>query len=498
MRTQCRGRGPVARAAAGAATEDTEIYGVPIDREDPVRGPNDALVTLVVFSDFECPFCRRLEPTLSALMQKYGEDLRIVWKDYPLPFHRQAIPAAVLARLALGERGAYGFWEAHDALMQSGQGLDEATLQAVARRMGLPWSEVGTAVADRRFQAIFDRGQELAGKLRVRGTPCTFVNGRRVEGAVPVEAFVSVIDAQLAKARDLLEAGQERAGLYAAVTNTPLPQQELERRSVDPPTKDNPSRGAAKARVTLQVFGDFECPNSLRLMPMLAEVEKKFSGRVRLVWRNHPLVFHEDAALAAEAAQEVFVQKGAASFWRYHELLYAAQLDGGLGRPNLEKRWTASQSSNRRVRCSATSAPSTGSTARRAAVRRAPRSRDRRPRCRSRTAHRPARCSRSTRGTPVGDGIVELAGARGATRRSTAGGDHARPAARGGAAPTWRRARRGPSQSCSRRHPDPGSASSFTKSYSTASTRRPADLDVPLAAHGASFRSRASSSDTSE
>jgi len=184
---------------------------------------------------------------------------------------------------------------------------------------------------------VFEKSQELAKKLGVRGTPCSFVNGRRIEGAMPAESFVAVIDAELDKARTMLESGKARQGLYAAITNTAEPPDELERKIVDRPTKDNPTKGSAKAKVTVQIFGDFQCPHCLRVMPTLAELEKKFSGRLRLVWRNHPLTFHEDAALAAEAAQEVFAQKGASAFWRYHGLLFAAQLQGGLGRENLEK-----------------------------------------------------------------------------------------------------------------------------------------------------------------
>jgi protein-disulfide isomerase len=148
---------------------------------------------------------------------------------------------------------------------------------------------------------------------------------------------VALIDAQLSRARDLLEAGQERAHLYALLTGTPEIPDELPRVTVAAPTRDNPTLGKRKAQVTIQMFGDFQCPHCLRVAPKLAEIEKKFAGRVRLVWRNHPLVFHEDAALAAEAAQEVFVQKGAATFWRYHDLLFAAQTEGGLGQGNLEK-----------------------------------------------------------------------------------------------------------------------------------------------------------------
>jgi protein-disulfide isomerase len=328
---------PAEPPAPPAVPDDGKVWGVTVGLDDPAQGPADALATLVVFSDFECPFCRRLQATVAALRQRYGPDLRIVWKDLPLPFHRQAVPAAVLARLWAAQRGPQGFWQAHDALMATGPALDESGLRAAAGRLGLPWAEVEAAIADRRFQAVFDKTAALAKQLTVNGTPCSFVNGRRIDGALPAEVFAAVIDAELDKARDRLEAGQERAGLYAAITNTEEIVEALERRAVSGPTKENPAKGSAKAKVTIQMFGDFQCPNCQRLIPILGEVEKKFEGRVRTVWRHRPLAFHEDAGLAAEAAQEVFAEKGAAAFWRYHDLLFAAQSAEGLGRPNLEK-----------------------------------------------------------------------------------------------------------------------------------------------------------------
>jgi protein-disulfide isomerase len=324
---------PVTDAQPGA--EDTTLWSVPVDKDDPVRGPTDAIVTLVLFSEFECPFCRRLESTVSLLMQKYGSDLRIVWKDFPMPFHERAVPAAVLARVALDRKGNQGFWQAHDAIL--GGNLDRAGLKVIAERFGLPYAEVEKAIADRRYQPVFDRSQALAKRLSVRGTPCAFVNGHRIEGALPAETFVAVIDAELARARDMLEAGHARKGLYAALTNTVEEAEELERKSISEPSKDNPTRGPAKAKVTIQMFGDFQCPHSLKVVSILAELGKKFSGHLRFVWRNYPMAFHEDAALAAEAAQEVFAQKGAVGFWKYHDLLFSAQVKGGLGRDNLEK-----------------------------------------------------------------------------------------------------------------------------------------------------------------
>jgi protein-disulfide isomerase len=317
--------------------EDTTIWSVPVEREDPVRGPADALVTVVVFSDFQCPFCQRLESTLTRLREKYSRELRIVWKDRPLPFHEHAVPAAVLARVALEKKGQDGFWQAHDAIFANQSDLDRPKLEKIAKQLGISFREVEKALADGRYQAFFDAGENLSDGLGAHGTPTSFVNGYRVAGAVPFERFVAVVDAQLTRAKALVDAGQARATLYQAIAKAAKPPEGPERKQVEAPTADNPSKGSTDAKVTVQVFGDFQCPYCLRVLPALAQIERKFPGRVRFVWRNYPLSFHNQAALAAEAAQEVFAQKGATAFWKYHDLLFAAQGTGGLERQNLER-----------------------------------------------------------------------------------------------------------------------------------------------------------------
>ena len=321
----------------GPEPEDTTIWRVPVDKFDPTRGPADALVTLVLFSDFQCPYCKRVEETLAALEQKYGADLRIVWKDYPLPFHDRAVPAAVVARVALAKKGSKGFWQAHHALFEGQDDLDDKALKAIAKGLGLSWSEIQKAITERRFKDVFDASEDLAKTLKVSGTPCAFVNGFRVAGAVPTEKFVAVIDAQFAKARAMADDRHTQVGLYDAIARAGQQSDVPERREVEAPTRNNPSRGSATAKVTVQVFGDFQCPFCQRVNPTLAQLEKRFPGRLRLVWRNYPMPFHDHAALAAEAAQEVFAQKGAPAFWEYHDLLFAAQGKGGLERTNLEK-----------------------------------------------------------------------------------------------------------------------------------------------------------------
>jgi len=139
--------GPDKPAAAAAAKPDAEeedkgVWKVPVLEDDPVRGPKDALVTLVVFSDFQCPFCKRVEDTLKQVATTYGNDVRMVWKDNPLPFHPRAKPAAALARYAYKQKGDKGFWDAHDAIFASNPKLEDEDLKGIAEKLGVNWDDV--------------------------------------------------------------------------------------------------------------------------------------------------------------------------------------------------------------------------------------------------------------------------------------------------------------------------------------------------------------------
>ena len=188
-------------AVALAEMEDKTLWSVPVRKSDPTRGPADALVTLVLFSDFQCPSCRRVDATLARLELKYGTNLRVVWKDYPQPYHDRALMAAVLARVALAKKGANGFWQAHGALFAGQEDLSDGALKLIAKGLKLSWARVQRAYDKRRFRHVFKRSEELAEALKVSGAPCAFVNGHRVAGAAPFAKFVELIDSQLAKAR---------------------------------------------------------------------------------------------------------------------------------------------------------------------------------------------------------------------------------------------------------------------------------------------------------
>lgn len=318
--------------------QDNTVWKVPVYDDDPVRGAKDALVTVVEWSDFQCPFCKRVEPTIKQLLTDYAKDIRVVWKDNPLPFHPRAKPAAVLARTAYKLKGNAGFWAAHDALFESQPKLEDDDLKAVADKVGIPWATVQANIEGDKLSDKFEQSMDLGVDLQARGTPHFFINGIRLAGAQPIEKFKEVVDAQLAKAKALVAKGTSRAQVYAELMKDGKEPPPPEKKDVPAADDTSPVKGAKNAKVVIQEFSEFECPFCKRAAPTVKQVMDEYGSKVKLVWRHLPLPFHKHASLAAEAAQEVFEQKGDEAFWKYHDLLFAAQgTPDGLERENLEK-----------------------------------------------------------------------------------------------------------------------------------------------------------------
>ncbi|WP_437531460.1 thioredoxin domain-containing protein [Sorangium sp. So ce726] len=331
---QNKARAPAPKPPTPPAPEDTTVWKVPVDGS-PIRGNPDAPVTLVMFSDFECPFCRRVVPTVDGLEKKYGAQLRVVFKHNPLPFHKRAEPAAELALEAKAQKGDAAFWSAYE-LLKTG-GLEDADLAAHAKSLGLNVARAQGAIAARRHAARIERDQRLADELAARGTPHFFVNGRRIAGAQPAERFEALIDEQIANAAKLVAAGTPPAKVYDALQKDARAGNPPERILAPAPTRDNPGKGAKPgAKVTIQMFADFQCPFCKRVQPTIDEVIAAYPGKVRVVFRHLPLPFHTRAPLAAEASIEAFRQKGEAGFWAMAQRLWEDPSESGLGRGALE------------------------------------------------------------------------------------------------------------------------------------------------------------------
>lgn len=176
---------------------DPPRYTVPMSADDPVRGNANAPVTIVEFSDFQCPFCQRVNPTLAQVRAAYGDKVRIVFKDFPLPNHPQAPKAAEAARCAAEKNK---FWEMHDAMFANQRALEVPGLKQTARAIGLDGAAFDACLDSGKYASTVQKGSELGDKMGVNSTPTLYVNGRPILGAMPFEMFKQVIDEELARA----------------------------------------------------------------------------------------------------------------------------------------------------------------------------------------------------------------------------------------------------------------------------------------------------------
>ncbi|HXK20845.1 MAG TPA: thioredoxin domain-containing protein [Polyangiaceae bacterium] len=332
---------PAAAAAnkPDAEEEDKSVWKVLVQDDDPIRGPKDALVTMIIFSDFQCPFCKRVEDTLKQVATAYPQDVRFVWKDNPLPFHPRAKPAATLARFAYKAKGDKGFWDMHDAIFDSNPKIEDDDLKGLAEKAGLKWDDVKAAIDSGKFAEKIDGSVELANDVQARGTPHFFINGVRLSGAQPLDAFKKAIDEQLAKAKALVAKGTPKAKVYDELMKDAKGPPPPEKKEIAAAGPDSPVKGGKNAKVTITIFSDFQCPFCKRVEPTLTAMEKEYGDKIKFVWRNMPLPFHADAPLAAEAAMEAFAQKGNVGFWKMHDKLFEAQgsSEDAIKRPGLEK-----------------------------------------------------------------------------------------------------------------------------------------------------------------
>ena len=172
---------------------------VEVSAQDPVRGPANAAVTIVEFSDYQCPFCARVTPTLAKIRATYCDRVRIVCKDFPLEeIHPRALDLAQGARCA-GEQGKY--WEFHDRVFANQAAVAAAPLADLARELSLKNEAFSACVTAKRFEPAIADGQFAGHALGVEATPTLFINGRMVAGAQPYDVIARVVDDELARQR---------------------------------------------------------------------------------------------------------------------------------------------------------------------------------------------------------------------------------------------------------------------------------------------------------
>jgi protein-disulfide isomerase len=187
---------PAATQDSAAANAEVVRYDIPVD-DDPALGPDNAAITIVEFSDYECPYCRSWHSEVFAkLMDEYPQQVRLVYRDFPLSsIHANAVPAAEAANCA-NEQGK--FWPFHEKLFSMELGLSNQAYQEYATSLGLNVQSFLECVESNRYQAEVEADYQFAADLGVRSTPTFFINGIAVVGAQPFEVFKQVIDKELA------------------------------------------------------------------------------------------------------------------------------------------------------------------------------------------------------------------------------------------------------------------------------------------------------------
>ena len=285
--------GPVACQAAQSKSAAQAPAGMA-----PVRGPANASVVLLVFSDLSCASCGGLEPALKAIRDEFPNDVQIVFKHNPAPGDARA----ELAHEAAVEAGRQGkFWEMADLLGANPAKLDTKDLEGYAKTLKLDGAAFAAALKARTHRAVVERDILEAKALGATGTLTLFINGRRGNGVPPGPALANLI-------RNLV-AGGDGSGPAPVTAGT-----------LD--LSGSPIRGAVDAPVTLVEFSDFQCGFCFRVNPTLLQLLDRYKGKVRVVFKHSPIEGHDAAPLAHRAA---FAAQQQGKFWEMHDRIFANQ-----------------------------------------------------------------------------------------------------------------------------------------------------------------------------
>lgn len=186
---------PARAAAPRRPTIDyNKVYSLPVGTSH-VKGDKDGAVTITEFSDFQCPYCSRLQPTLRDVLSAYPKGVKLVFKDFPLSFHQHAKNASKAARAA-GEQGK--FWEMHDLIFQNYSALSDARFKDFAAQLNLDMTKFMADFTSNKYDALIQQDINLGRQSGVTGTPTLFLNGKRMQGR-SIEDFKQLIDGYLKK-----------------------------------------------------------------------------------------------------------------------------------------------------------------------------------------------------------------------------------------------------------------------------------------------------------
>jgi protein-disulfide isomerase len=315
--------------SAKPADPPKEVWKVAVRGDEQMKGNvKDPLVTIVEWSEFQCPFCSKIGPTVKQVLDEYGDKVRFVFKHNPLSFHDKAELASI-ASFAAAAQGK--FWEMHDKLFENQQALDRPDLEKYAEELGLDMVKFKADVDAKIGLEQIRKDQADAADVKASGTPSIYVNGKKLEGGNSFDNFKALIDSEIEAMNKLLEKGTPKEKLYAEAIKGGKIHKALEDKVNALTPSPATLYGKPGAKITITEFSDFQCPFCSKVGGPLKELKNIYGDDVAVVFKHFPLDFHKEAFLAAEASLAAAEQ---GKFWEYHDLLFENQK--ALKRTDLE------------------------------------------------------------------------------------------------------------------------------------------------------------------
>jgi protein-disulfide isomerase len=331
----------------------------------PSTGPENAKLTMVVFSDFECPFCARFAMGSKQLLQAHPNDLRLVFMNFPLNKNcNSAVPSEMHPRACIGAEAAMAaaaqgkFWEMHDYLFANQRIYSVESIVAFAGSQGMDANAIKEAIETNKFASVIEEEARQMLSTKGRGTPSVFINGMIAQNArwddpVSINAFLDDLlhpEKQKEKAPSVAPAVANPGALpgsnvvlddgtrledrlnqlkekLAAVNLAPNAPQAPPKPKAPEPGKvysfdltKSPAIGASEAPVTVVIFQDFLSPQTQMIAGVMKEILAQFPDKVRYVFKNLPGRGHQFSVEAHEAALTANAQ---AKFWPMYDLIIA-------------------------------------------------------------------------------------------------------------------------------------------------------------------------------
>ena len=353
--------------AEASTLVDSDI--IPVG-DSPIYGDPDAPVTIVEFSSMQCPFCARVDDTLQELVERNPDDVRLVFKHFPLPFQQQSPEASKILE-ATRQQDEEAFWDMKSALFEHIDEFPQRSMEDLGAELiadfGLDEEQFRRDFNDPELQEVIEEDFELGQNIGVEGTPHFRINGEMVSGAQPLEEFQAVVDEQLQLVEELRADGVDEHELYAASvihnvdgggTDDDEPREEAapqpgaaaddqptpsadeligelsldideivvadsnpQRDSELLPIDDSPIKGDGDAPVTIVEFVSMQCPFCARSSETIDELLENRPDDVRVVTKHFPLGMQPEAEPAARAV-EAAARQGDAEFWAMQKALY--------------------------------------------------------------------------------------------------------------------------------------------------------------------------------